>query len=129
MPSTMITRQLAASQKLMLRFRFEIRQMPKLTQANPKQIMSARIDLLPQETDDGQQEDQHHAAEREHHPGLGCGVAQDLLQELRNHDCGRVKRRADHDHHELRHGEVAAAIEREVDDGMRSGHLAPEKCD
>ncbi len=63
----------------------------------------AGIELLPKETHDGQKNDQHQAAEREHHSGLGSGVAHDLLQELRDHyRCG-VKRGPDDEHDELGH--------------------------
>ena len=125
MPSTMMTRQLAASQKLMLEVEAGDTPDAETHPGESEADHGAGIDLLPDETHDGQKNDQHQAAEGEHHSGLGSGVAHDLLQKLRNHDRCGVKRGADHHHDELGHAEVAAAIEREVDDGVRSGELAP----
>src|SRR6185437_7884870 len=66
--------------------------------------------------------------ERKRESGLGGGVAENLLQKLGNHDGGGVKGGSNQQHDDLRHGEVALAIERQIDDGMLRRQFAIEEC-
>jgi hypothetical protein len=76
---------------------------------------------------DREKEHEDDSARGNCHAGLAGGVAHDLLQELRDEDGRRVERDTDHEHDELRHADVAAGEEAEIEDGVIDGEFAPEE--